>query len=200
MVRHPMPLQTRRLPSFRHHYAVSMVVRRQNIPAYDAGWSEAFCARPAPLGVVTNKPAAFTGPAAGAFRALADFSSSASPATPPRTKSRIQAHPACLHYPQRAAGEPASATPATTCSPPARPAGPLAWAVPHGGYTEEGPGHCQLRCASMQPVLRPRSAWPKSTTIDANCRPYRDPQAPSVNWTELSPAPGAARWWRSRQH
>ena len=144
------------ISSFRHHYAAFNGRSARIYPGVREGL-EAFRALGLPLGVVTNKPAAFTGPLLERT-GLADFFVVSVSGD---TTANKKPHPEPVLHACRVLGVPPEKNLHIGDSDndllAARAAGSLAWAVPYG-YTEEGPvdtANCDaLVCSLLEAAQR----------------------------------------------
>ena len=149
-------LQAAAVASFRHHYAGCNGREATEYPGVRAGL-EAFRALGLPLGVVTNKPTAFTGPLLERSGLSDFFVVSVSGDTTANKKP----HPEPILHACTILGVPPQANLHIGDSDndllAARAAGCLAWAVPYG-YTEEGPvdtANCDaLVCSLLEAAQR----------------------------------------------
>ena len=144
------------ISSFRHHYAAFNGRSARIYPGVREGL-EAFRALGLPLGVVTNKPAAFTGPLLERT-GLADFFVVSVSGD---TTANKKPHPEPVLHACRVLGVPPEKNLHIGDSDndllAARAAGCFAWAVPYG-YTEEGPvdtANCDaLVCSLLEAAQR----------------------------------------------
>jgi len=144
------------ISSFRHHYAAINGRSARLYPGVREGL-EAFRALGLPLGVVTNKPAAFTGPLLERT-GLADFFVVSVSGD---TTANKKPHPEPVLHACRVLGVPPEKNLHIGDSDndllAARAAGSLAWSVPYG-YTEEGPvdtANCDaLVCSLLEAAQR----------------------------------------------